>query len=156
MNMDATSSTQFVLRYAQEHEKEFVYALNRTVYHDVVIRQFGTWDDDGQRQYFDEKWTRATYRIIEQDGTPIGVIWVTEHADHHVLHEIQLHPDWQGQGIGSRVIRHHIHRARDRQCSLRLRVLTQNTRAQQLYARLGFLVVQRTATHLYMEYPITW
>lgn len=143
---------EFTARKAREGDKEFVYLLNRAVYHDVVIRQFGTWDERWQRQYFEEKWTRARYCLIEHHGQPIGVIWVTECPDHHVLHEIQLLPEFQGQGIGSTLIRQEVARVQLQQIPLRLRVLKQNTRAQHLYTRLGFVVSEETEAYIHMEY----
>jgi ribosomal protein S18 acetylase RimI-like enzyme len=143
---------EFTTRRAREADKEFVYTLNRTVYHDLVIRQFGKWDNRWQRQYFEEKWARARYCLIEHNGRPIGVIWVTECPDYHMLNEIQLLPEFQGQGIGSTLIRQEIARTQIRQIPLRLRVLKQNPRAQRLYARLGFVVSGETETHIYMEY----
>lgn len=144
---------QFTTRRARTKDKDFLYALNRSAYQDLVIRQFGTWDEHWQRQYFEEKWTHNLYRIIEHEGKSIGAIWVTEYPEQHVLNEIQVLPEFQGQGIGSTLIRQEIVRTQARQIPLRLRVLTQNTRAQYLYTRLGFVVTSETETHLFMEYP---
>jgi ribosomal protein S18 acetylase RimI-like enzyme len=143
---------EFTTRIAGEEDKEFLYALNRAAYQDVVTRQFGTWDESWQRQYFEEKWTRAKYRIIEHDGQPIGAIWVTDSTGHRFVNEIQLLPEFQGQGIGSTLIREEMERSRDVHLPLRLQVLRQNPRARQLYTRLGFVVCGETATHLVMEY----
>ncbi len=148
-----TASMDLTTRIAQEDEKDFVYALNRTVYRDVVIQQFGDWDESGQQQYFEEKWTRVVYRIIEYNGTPIGVFSMTEHPQEHVIHEIQLLPAFQGRGIGSTLIHQKIVRAHAQHVPLRLRVLIHNVRAQQLYARLGFVTSETTDTYMYMEYP---
>ncbi len=142
----------FTTRRTREEDKEFAYTLNRAVYHDVVIQQFGTWDECGQRQYFEEKWARAQYYLVEHNGQPIGIIWVTACPDHHELHEIQLLPEWQGQGIGSTLIRQEIARTQVQHIPLRLRVLKQNTRAQHLYTRLGFVVSGETEAHFLMEY----
>ena len=64
---------EFTTRKAREEDKEFVYTLNRTVYHDLVIRQFGRWDERWQRQYFEEKWAQARYCLIERNGQQIFV-----------------------------------------------------------------------------------
>jgi ribosomal protein S18 acetylase RimI-like enzyme len=66
-----------------------------------------------------------------------------------MLNEIQLLPEFQGQGIGSDLIRQEIARTQVQQIPLRLRVLKHNTRAQHLYARLGIVVFEETETHIY-------
>jgi ribosomal protein S18 acetylase RimI-like enzyme len=109
---------EFTIRKAREEDKEFVYTLNRTVYQDLVIRQFGRWDERWQRQYFEEKWARARYSLIEHNGQPIGAIRVTKCLDYHVLNEIQLLPAFQGQGIGSTLIRQEIARTQAQQIPL--------------------------------------
>jgi hypothetical protein len=43
---------EFTAKIATEEDKEFLYALNRSVYKEVVIQQFGAWDEEWQRQYF--------------------------------------------------------------------------------------------------------
>jgi ribosomal protein S18 acetylase RimI-like enzyme len=144
---------EFATRIATEEDKEFLYALNRSAYQDVVIRQFGTWDERWQRQYFEEKWTHTRYRIIEHTGRPIGAIWVTDCPDHHFLNEIQLLPAFQGHGIGSNLIRQEIESSQSQHLPLRLGVLKHNFRAQRLYTHLGFVVSGETATHILMEYP---
>jgi hypothetical protein len=56
---------EFVKRQSTENDKEFVYELSRTVYKDLVIKQFGKWDEKRQRDYFEEKWKHSGYQIVE-------------------------------------------------------------------------------------------
>lgn len=141
---------EFTAKIATEEDKEFLYALNRSVYKEVVIQQFGVWDEEWQRRYFEKKWPQAHYQIIEQAGRRIGAIWVTHQNDHIFLNEIQLLPEFQGQGIGSTLIKQELKRARALNLPMRLRVLKAN-RARKLYERLGFVVYDETETHFLME-----
>lgn len=154
MTLKRTVNRALHTRNAREEDKDFVYALNRIVYREVVIQQFGGWNESGQRQYFEEKWARAAYHIVEYKNAPAGVLWVTEHPEKHVLHEIQLLPAYQGRGIGTTLLRRAIAHAHAHHVPLQLRVLTHNIRAQQLYTRLGFVISATTDTHRYMEYPV--
>ena len=59
---------EFFKRQSTEKDKEFVYTLARTVYKDLVIKQFGKWDEKWQRDYFEEKWKHSDYQIVEKNG----------------------------------------------------------------------------------------
>ncbi|MES4906174.1 MULTISPECIES: GNAT family N-acetyltransferase [unclassified Streptomyces] len=56
---------------------------------------------------------------------------------------MELHPDHQGRGIGSRLIRSLLHQAHQQGRDLTLDVLVVNQRAQALYRRLGLHEVTR-------------
>ncbi len=147
---DLRGAMQLTLRPATDGDKEFLYTLNRAAYRALVERQFGEWDDAWQRRYFEEKWERADYQIIERAGRPIGTVWIAYHDDHVLLHEIQILPEFQGQGIGTALLREELERARGKGVPIRLRVLKQN-RARFLYERLGFVVYGETEAHFLME-----
>ncbi len=144
------------LRDATENDKEFLYALNRAAYQQVVIQQFGKWDDEWQQAYFNQKWLNSHYRIIEyaknDDVNPVGTIWLTQYSDHVFLNEIQLLPPYQNHGIGSQLICKEIEHANREGYAFRLQVLKKNPQAQALYERLGFLTDAETDTHVCMSY----
>ncbi len=137
-------------RPATEKDKKFIYSLNRAAYQDVVTRQFGEWNEDWQRDYFEKKWERANYQIIMKDGFAIGVIWVTGKNDHIALNEIQLLPEFQDKGIGSTLMLRELENAREKNLPIRLRMLKEN-RARSLYERLGFILYDETDVHFFLE-----
>ena len=56
-----------------------------------------------------------------------------------VLHTLVVHPDHSGQGIASLFIRQYEDMAREKQCTaLRIDTNARNTKARQLYKRLGY------------------
>lgn len=71
------------------------------------------------------------------NGTDIGMLDVERRPDEIYLSRIEIHPDHQGRGYGTRVIRALIDEARQRDQDLVLDVLAVNHRAQALYRRLG-------------------
>lgn len=126
--------------------------MNRIVYEDVVQSQFGEWDEQFQSSYFDKKWQEQAFRIIELNGRDIGAIWVVSHSNHLRLREIQILPEFQGQGIGTCLIGDLILRARREHLPIRLVVIESN-RARVLYERLGFRVTgDASESHYQMEY----
>ncbi|HYD84131.1 MAG TPA: GNAT family N-acetyltransferase, partial [Opitutus sp.] len=71
------------------------------------------------------------------------------------LANIQIHPAFQGNGLGSAVVRNVLESAAALQLSVRLQVLKVNTRARDLYLRLGFTIYQETLTHFLMRHAAT-
>ena len=141
---------EFTRRPASSQDRPFVEAANRRAYEELVVRQFGAWDDDTQARNFDEKWQRAGFEIVEVAGTPVGAIWTTDQGDHLRLREVFLLPEWQGRGLGSHLVRQELGKARRRCKPLRLSLLRMN-RARSLYERLGFSVCGEEETKLWMQ-----
>lgn len=92
-------------RIATESDKDFLYSLNKIVYRDLVERTIGEWDDIFQREYFEQKWKKSGYHIIEQENKKIGTIWVEHESHQYTLKEIQLLPEFQKQGIGTELLK---------------------------------------------------
>jgi ribosomal protein S18 acetylase RimI-like enzyme len=67
------------------------------------------------------------------------------------LQEIYLHPDHQGRGIGSCLIRELLAKAQHAAKPVSLSVLKVNTRARRLYERLGFRKAGESETHYVMR-----
>jgi N-acetylglutamate synthase-like GNAT family acetyltransferase len=114
----------------------------------AVERIYG-WDDSQQRERFLERFDPAHRNVIELDGKAIGFWHVEWNSDHVLLASIQVQPDQQNRGIGTRLIRGLLDDARDRGLPIRLQVLLGN-RAEHLYTRLGFREASRSNTHVQM------
>ena len=65
--------------------------------------------------------------------------------------EIQIQPDHQNRGVGTRVLSDIIAEARQRGKRVRLKVGLKNDRAFRLYERVGFRRTAQTETHNHME-----
>ena len=139
-----------VLRQATDIDRRFAEHVREQCYRDVVIRQFGAWNPEVQKRFFEEKWRPEHYSIIMFENEPIGVVAIYEKHDHLWLSEIQILPSHQGRGIGSAILADLIARARAQTLPLRLQVL-RCSRAQGLYQRFGFICYGRTESHLLFE-----
>jgi GNAT superfamily N-acetyltransferase len=138
---------------AIDSDKEYFRSLNRDCYQEVVVLQFGVWDDELQSKGFDLKWKEQKFQKIMIDGVCVGGVWVDLNEYDHQLREIQIHPDYQGQGIGTRIVLEVIEAARHDSRRLWLKVLLQSD-AVRLYERLGFAITGKTETQYIMDYPI--
>lgn len=130
---------------------EFCRNVYHSAYHDVVIRQFGSWDESMQDGFIREGLNRAPHKIVEIDGLPIGVVSSEIKPDCLYLSELQLLPEYQGRGIGSLIVKEQMEIAKSLNLPLRLVVLREN-RAQDLYRRLGFMTTGTTEIHVKMEW----
>jgi ribosomal protein S18 acetylase RimI-like enzyme len=79
---------------------------------------------------------------INQDDHLAGFYWIEEREDVLHLHGLILQACFQGQGIGTEVVRMLIDRYQGQMDAIELGVHQSNPRAQKLYHRLGFEVVK--------------
>jgi ribosomal protein S18 acetylase RimI-like enzyme len=79
----------------------------------------------------------------------IGVVSIRRNATEFFLRAIEIHPEYQGRGIGTYIIRSILDEADGRGVPVILYVLKVNP-ARKLYHRLGLKIVGETTTHYTM------
>ena len=148
-----THQMKMIKSPANNEDKDFLYSLNEAVYRSLVEKIVGSWDHKFQREYFDQKWEKSGYQVIEQDKVKVGTIWIEYESDQHTLKEIQILPEFQNQGIGTDLLKSEIIAAKKANVPIRLRLLNTNP-AQSLYQKLGFKTYEKTGNYLYMELKV--
>ena len=138
-----------LIRPATADDEPFARDCHHRAYRDVVTRQFGPWDEAVQDGFFAAKWNAGRTCVIEVGGEPCGLLDITDFDDELFVGEITVLPERQGRGIGTAVITDLAARGKP----MRLQVLHENHRARALYERLGFVEVDRNATHHVMHRP---
>ena len=136
---------------ATEADKEYFANLNELAYRTVVERQLGCWDVEKEREKFDAKWREQSFEKVYINGALVGGFWIQEFEEYIQLRELQIHPRFQNQGIGTKTLNILIRKAGDAGKQLRLRVLLENP-CVNLYKRLGFRVVGQTNVQYHMVY----
>jgi ribosomal protein S18 acetylase RimI-like enzyme len=144
----------FHLRAATADDTERVYAITRDAMRGFVEQTWGCWDEAEQRRRHGESFTPSKHRIVDIGGVAAGFIAVEILPVHVSLVKLYLLAAVRGQGIGSALLAQIMGEADARGRPMRLRVLRVNTRAQALYARYGFCVVEQTPQRLVMERPV--
>jgi ribosomal protein S18 acetylase RimI-like enzyme len=125
------------LRPATAADDKLCFRLHRAAMGDYVSAVWG-WDQAVQRG-FHERWFDPDHlQIITADGVDVGVLAVEYRPAEIHLARIEIHPDHQGRGIGSQLIRALLDEARRQDRPVVLDVLAVNRRAHALYRRLGF------------------
>jgi GNAT superfamily N-acetyltransferase len=138
-------------RPALDSDTDFARRVHHLAYREVVERQFGPWSDAEQDRFFNGDWHPAKFEIVLCNGVPCGYTCVEDRADDIHVRELVIFPDYQGQGIGSTLLREAMARGHERGVPVRLGTHLKN-RALNLYRRLGFVEFDRTDTHILLEW----
>ena len=135
----------------RERDFEFARQVHHTAYHDVVVRQFGSWNESMQDEFFKAAWRDFPHYLVSRDDVVVGIVSYIERGNTIHINEVQILPRYQGQGIGTTFLRECIDDARHRKIPLTLQVLREN-RAIELYRRLGFVPYGESDTHIKLEW----
>lgn len=142
---------RFYLRPASEDDREFLYELHCQTMRQVIEKTWG-WDEAWQRRDFDRRFREYLTSIIECNGHAAGGLLLEWKPDSLYIHELQLLPEYQSQGIGTEVIGKVIEQAAARRLPVTLSVVPANLRAQHLYEGLGFEVTAIEPPFIRMRY----
>lgn len=140
------------LRPSTSDDHAFLRELHHRAYREVVMRQFGRWDEHAQDAWFELSLRDADVFVVELDGAAVGALAHKREPDCLHLIELQIAPEHQGQGLGSALLCELLGEARRESVAIRLRVLHENHRARHLYERHRFVVTGTTPTHYLMEW----
>lgn len=92
-----------------------------------------------QQHHYQTHFPGAAFQLVLVDGAQAGRLYRWEDERELRLLDITLLPEWQGLGLGTRLIRQLIREAASHHRSVTLHVL-RSSRAVSLYLRLGFSV----------------
>ena len=117
-----------------------------------VIEKTWGWNDEWQRSDFDRRFAVYACSVIEIAREVVGGLMLNRSASAVDLVEIQILPEHQGKGIGTAVVRKVIEDAARDCLPVTLSVVPANSRAKQLYERIGFRVTSVDAPFIHMRY----
>jgi ribosomal protein S18 acetylase RimI-like enzyme len=137
---------------AVAEDRQWLEQLRRSVYQDLFFATWGSWDEARHLRHCDECWVRGSIYAVEIEGVRVGMMQLFELPDTVEVGEIQIAPEHQNNGIGTRLLRDAISRAHTERKKVVLSTGLQNRRAFQLYLRLGFSHTGQSDTHNLLEY----
>jgi len=112
---------------------------------------WGRFDAAAMRENAAKMIASGSYAILVHGDEDMGVLHVERDPGDIWLGQLFILPEYQGQGIGTRLLRELKSEAAQARKPLRLRVLTVNP-AKQLYEREGFAVFTTTFGRTYMQW----
>lgn len=144
----------YMLRPATPGDIDALYAMHRAGMREYVEATYGTWDESYQRDAFITKYadvaatTAYTLDVVLVDDVVAGYLHREREAEHILLANIRIAPQWQRRGLGAQLVETVVADAAP--LPVELGVLRVNP-ARALYERLGFRVVEETPTHFRMR-----
>ena len=145
--------TDWQLRPAEERDREFLYQVKKQSNFGYISDLWG-WDEDFQRREFARDFQQIReFSVITVDGADAGFLQLQSGSDFLNVAEIHLLPPFQGQGIGSAVLRDV--QADAEGLPVLIGCFRANKRAYQLYQRLGFAPITENDTHFILIYNPT-
>lgn len=145
--------TDWQLRPAEERDREFLYQVKKQSNFGYISDLWG-WDEDFQRREFARDFQQIReFSVITVDGADAGFLQLQNGSDFLNVAEIHLLPPFQGQGIGSAVLRDV--QADAEGLPVLIGCFRANKRAYQLYQRLGFAPITENDTHFILIYNPT-
>lgn len=110
-----------------------------------LMAALGSWNEEERRAALRRSFKADDVRIISVKGADIGWMQVSERDADYNLAQIQLLGEYCGRGIGTRLIRALLERARNAGKTVSLSAVRTN-RAIKLYERLDFRIIDADAT----------
>jgi GNAT superfamily N-acetyltransferase len=130
---------------------QFSFEVKQAALGPYIVQRWG-WDDELQRDVHKSRVTEKPFFKIVHNGRSVGTLSLLRAEDHIRFGEFYLFPDRQGQGLGSRILRHCLSLADRRALPVRLEYLKWNP-VGSLYRRHGFVPIGETEIHWLMERP---
>lgn len=138
-------------RPATAEDADFARRVHHEAYRELIVRRYGPWNEVTQDEFFKQSWEKGTHEIIMSSGVPCGYYFVERKEGYFFLSEILILPEFQGKGIGTKVLEDLIEKSKTEDIPLRLQVFKEN-KAQDLYRRLGFRDLEPTGSHFQLEF----
>jgi GNAT superfamily N-acetyltransferase len=114
-------------------------------------RQFLAMQFDAQRRHYRSTIDNCAFDVLEQNGAPMGRLYLESRRTRLHVVDISLMPDWRGKGIGTAILAALIAEARAGGRGVGIFVEKFNP-ALQLYRRLSFTEVEDSEVYLEMEW----
>lgn len=156
----ALLSKGFSLRRETDADLPFLMQVYASTRADELARM--PWDDDqkraflihqfgAQRQHYYSFFADASFDVIEQNGIPVGRLYLHERQTRVSVIDIVMMPDRRGTGTGTAILTAVQDYAQSRGKGVDIFV-EHNNQARTLYDRLGFRIVREESVYYEMDW----
>lgn len=106
-----------------------------------------------QHRHYRTVYPDADLLVVEIGGTPVGRLYLNADKERWLIVDVGFLPEWRRQSKGTTLLTAVQREATTSEASgLTLHVEQRNFRAQALYQRLGFRVINDVGSHIKMEW----
>ena len=153
------SNSEIRLRPEESSDLPFLRALFATTRVDVTFsnlpqeqkKHFIQMQFDAQRHHYCSYYQNTEFHIIEQDGCPIGRLYLSRMPDQIRVMELTISPEHRGKGIGSRLLKAVQAQAQSLGLAVTLHAEKMGNMVE-FYKPLGFEVVEEKEAHFFMKW----
>lgn len=138
------------LRQSTMEDKEFIYNLKKLVLKEYIDEIWG-WDEEYQRKDFEMYYNPVNNKIITCNNSDIGILETSEDNDEIHIIEIAILPEYQGNSIGTNVLKQIIDNSKATDKRVKIGCFKINREDKKLYIKLGFKQIEETRTHYILE-----
>ena len=107
---------------------------------------------DLQHTHYVRHFPQAAFLLVREATDDVGRLYVDASSSNVHIIDISLLPHRRNEGAGTALLKHCKHHAEGQGKPLSLQVERNNIRAQRLYQRLGFTVMDTNQTHIAMRW----
>ncbi|UPK42731.1 GNAT family N-acetyltransferase [Paenibacillus pabuli] len=143
---------QITMRQSKQADQEQLADLRALVLYNDLNR-LGRYDDVKVRERFRHTFDPEHTSIIEVEGELVGCVALKPKSEEMLLEHFYIHPDYQGQQIGSQVLNMLLKRDEVRGKRVTLNVL-QGSPARRLYERFGFVLDSEDEVDVFMSVQV--
>jgi ribosomal protein S18 acetylase RimI-like enzyme len=143
---------EVTVRPAAQADFDFLFQLVRLTMKEYVAATKG-WDEVKEKETFIKYFDFSTYQIsvIVLDGTDIGYLKIDRMSREIFLANLHVHPDYQNQGTGSKILKSLLVEAERQGVSVSLKALKVNQAALRFYERFGFSIEEEAEDYYLMR-----
>src|SRR5512147_200676 len=94
-----SNGMRYRLIRAVVRDQRWLDQLRRSVYRELFVAAFGSWDEARHVRDTRECWDRGHISIIDVDGERVGMIQILDQTGVVEIGEFQIQPSHQNRGI---------------------------------------------------------
>ncbi|WP_063565302.1 GNAT family N-acetyltransferase [Paenibacillus sp. O199] len=143
---------QITMRQSKQADQEHLAELRAVVLYDDLNR-LKRYDEVKVRERFRNTFDPVHTWIIEVEGALVGCVALKPKSEEMLLEHFYIHPDYQGQQIGTQVLNMLLKRDEVRGKLVTLNVL-QGSPARRLYERFGFVLDSEDEVDVFMSVQV--
>lgn len=140
---------QITMRQSKQADQEHLAELRALVLYDDLNR-LGRYDEVKVRERFRHTFDPVHTWIIEVEGARVGCVALKPKSEEMLLEHFYIHPEYQGQQIGTQVLNMLLKRDEVLGKRVILNVL-QGSPARRLYERFGFVLDSEDEVDVFMS-----
>ncbi|WP_326604319.1 GNAT family N-acetyltransferase [Streptomyces sp. NBC_01800] len=148
---NSAAATSVEIRLATQEDHQWLYQLHEHAHKELVERAYGPWMQDQQRAFFVPLVNDHEVFIFSDGALDVGAVYLGERDGDVWLELVEILPEFQRRGFGTRAVRWVVARASEQGIGTLLQVHRVNEEAQRLYLSEGFSAAGENETHLLMR-----